>query len=94
VAQDRGRWGALVNTVMNFRFPLNVGKLWSSCTTGGLSMERSRTEAVVYWGCAVAKPRIRSVFNASNCSESPDHALLLKYRLVRIRQFAAGSPVF
>jgi hypothetical protein len=35
--QDRGLWKSIVNTVMNLWVPYNVGKLMSSCTTGGLS---------------------------------------------------------
>jgi hypothetical protein len=37
MAQDRGQWRALVNTAMNLRVPSNVGKILSSCTTGGFS---------------------------------------------------------
>jgi hypothetical protein len=37
LAQDRDRWKAVVNTVMNLLTRLNVEKFLSSCTTVGLS---------------------------------------------------------
>jgi hypothetical protein len=37
LAQDRGQWMALLNTVINLRVPQNAGNFLSSCTIDSFS---------------------------------------------------------
>jgi hypothetical protein len=37
LTQDTNRWRVLVNSVLNFRVPLNAGKLSNGLTSSGLS---------------------------------------------------------
>jgi hypothetical protein len=46
LALDTDQWMAVANTVMNLRFPQNVGKFLNSCTTDGFS--RSQVYEISY----------------------------------------------
>jgi hypothetical protein len=49
LVEDTDQWRTLLNTVMNFRVPQNVGKFLSGCTSGGFS-RRAQLHGVSYNG--------------------------------------------
>jgi hypothetical protein len=51
LAQDRNRWKALLNTVMNLRFPYNIGKFLSE----GLSSMALEQWIIVSFSAASVK---------------------------------------
>jgi hypothetical protein len=49
---NRDQWRALMNVIMNFRFPKNVGNILNSCTADSLS-RLDTIELIIFCGLDV-----------------------------------------